>query len=536
MQWSKTWVDVMKKDDFKHLLRSFSFNKVSYSYYSLEDFEHDGTVQIDQLPYSIRILLESIMRKCNGKEITTRDIINIAAWNQQSVNRPVINFYPGRVLLQDLTGVPVIVDLAAFRTAIAREGKNPEKINPMIPVDLVIDHSIQVDFSGNEEALGLNTDLEYKRNLERYTFLKWAQKAFKNLRVVPPGNGIIHQINLEYLSTIILIQKMNFGNLIFPDTLIGADSHTTMINSLGVVGWGVGGIEAIAAMLGHPLEIPVPDVIGVKLSGVLPEFTTPTDLTLMITQLLRKKNVMDKFVEFIGSGLDNLNLADRATIANMAPEYGATMAYFPVDDQTLQYLQVTGRPPELIKLVEKYYKTQHLFHTQSAPIPQYSEIIELELSTVRPSLAGPKRPQDRVPLELVKSNFLQVLSTSKVGNGYGLLQKDFRRMAEIKVGDITDRLEHGSIVIAAITSCTTTSNPFSIIAAGLLAKKATEKGLKVKSYVKTSLAPGSRVVVDYLVRAGLMEPLEKLGFNLVGFGCTTCIGNSGPLPGEIARK
>ncbi len=526
----------MNDEDFAYLLHTFKFNDVSYSYYSLEELEREGLIRSNKLPYSIRILLEGALRKCNGEEITCQKALELAAWTPRTVQRPTMSFYPERIILQDLTGVPVITDLAALRSAFSRKGHNPKLINPLIPVDLVIDHSIQVDYFGNEDSLECNKKLEFSRNIERYSFLKWAQKAFKNIRVVPPGNGIIHQINLEFLSRVILSLKENSSNLIFPETLVGTDSHTTMINGLGVVGWGVGGIEAIAAMLGHALELPIPDVIGIKLTGALPEFTTPSDLTLRITELLREKNVVDKFIEFTGDGVNNLTLADRAMVANMAPEYGATLAYFPVDDRTLQYLQLTGRKLEHIALVEKYFKTQNLFRTKNAPSPEFSDLIKLDLCSIVPSVAGPKRPQDWVPLGKVKSSFQYALSAPRSQRGYGLSPENVRHFGQIMPFESTSHLEHGSVVIAAITSCTTTSNPFSMIAAGLLAKKALEKGLKVKSYIKTSFAPGSRVVVDYLANAGLMEPLEQLGFSLVGFGCTTCIGNSGPLPEEIAEE
>jgi len=529
----------MKPETFAHLRTSLALTHGTFDYYSLTGLENEGLTHLDALPYSIRILLEAAVRKCNGKEITRQDVANLAAWAPRAAERPAMSFFPGRVLLQDLTGVPVIVDLASLRSALARMGGDPARINPTIPVDLVIDHSIQVDFFGTPEALQQNTALEFSRNRERYTFLKWAQNAFDDLRVVPPASGIVHQVNLEFLSRVVLTRPDGGERaLVFPDTLVGTDSHTTMVNGMGVVGWGVGGIEAIAGMLGQPLEMLVPDVIGVNLIGRLPEGTTPTDLTLTITQMLRKKGVVDKFVEFHGSGLASLSLADRAMIANMAPEYGATIAYFPVDEQTLEYLRLTSRPAAQIELVESYFKAQHLFLTAGAPTPQYTDTLELDLSTVVSSLAGPKRPQDRVPLTEVQTNFQHSLTTPKSSRGYELSNDEVERSLEVTLNHSPQTLEHGAVVIAAITSCTNTSNPFSLISAALIAQKAVAKGLTVKPYVKTSFAPGSRVVTDYLDRAGLTVSLEKLGFNLVGYGCTTCIGNSGPLPeglGEAIR-
>ena len=524
----------MNTENFSHLRKTLSLKSGTYTYYSLNDLEREGLGRLDSLPFSIRILLESVVRKCNGQEITRENVANLANWEPQSSARPAMSFFPGRVLLQDLTGVPVIVDLASLRSAIARLNGDPAQINPTIPVDLVIDHSVQVDFFG-PDALKQNIVLEFERNRERYTFLKWAQKSFKDLRVVPPATGIVHQVNLEFLARVVLTRPEEGETVAFPDTLVGTDSHTTMINGLGVAGWGVGGIEAIAAMLGQPIEMLIPDVIGVRLTGTLPEGATPTDLTLTITQLLRKKGVVDKFVEFFGPGLQNLSLADRAMIANMSPEYGATMAYFPVDEQTLDYLRLTGRPDETVELVESYYKAQRLFLTKETPEPVYTDTLDLDLNTIVASLAGPKRPQDRVPLPQVKSNFEQALTTPKVKNGYELSPAQLTQTAEVSVDGKEDSLEHGAVVIAAITSCTNTSNPTAMMAAGLLAQKAVERGLKVRPYVKTSLAPGSRVVSEYLALAGLTKPLAQLGFNLVGYGCTTCIGNSGPLPPGISE-
>ena len=524
----------MNTENFSHLRKTFSLKSGKYTYYSLNDLEREGLGQLDKLPFSIRVLLESVVRKCNGQDITRQDVANLANWSPNSTSRPAMSFFPGRVLLQDLTGVPVIVDLASLRSAIARLNGDPARINPTIPVDLVIDHSVQVDFFG-PDALKQNIILEFERNRERYTFLRWAQKSFKGLRVVPPATGIVHQVNLEFLAQVVLSRQEEGETVAFPDTLVGTDSHTTMSNGLGVAGWGVGGIEAIAAMLGQPIEMLIPDVVGVRLTGALPEGSTPTDLTLTITQMLRKKGVVDKFVEFFGPGLPNLTLADRAMIANMAPEYGATMAYFPVDEQTLEYLRLTGRSAEQIELVETYYKAQRLFHTEESPAPVYSDTLNLDLGTIVPSLAGPKRPQDRVPLPQVKANFEQALIAPKIMSGYELSPEQLSQSAEVRLNGKADTLEHGAVVIAAITSCTNTSNPTALVAAALLAQKAVQKGLKVRPYVKTSFAPGSRVVSEYLGLAGLTQPLAQLGFNLVGYGCTTCIGNSGPLPDGIAE-
>ncbi|RPJ47106.1 MAG: aconitate hydratase AcnA, partial [Chloroflexi bacterium] len=427
-------------------------------------------------------------------------------------------------------GVPVIVDLAAMRSAMSELGGDPRKVNPSVPVDLVIDHSVQVDYYGTPDALTRNAEMEFERNRERYEFLHWAQKAFQNLRIVPPATGIVHQVNLEYLAKVVLTKEANGETLAYPDTLVGTDSHTTMINGLGVVGWGVGGIEAISVMVGEPIEMLVPDVIGFKLTGRLPEGTTPTDLTLTITQMLRKKGVVEKFVEFFGPGLSSLALADRAMIANMSPENGATITFFPVDQATLAYLAMTGRPTGL---VEDYCKAQHLFRTDETPDPAYTDVLELDLGTVQPSLAGPKRPQDRVPLNQVRENFERALIQPKAERGFAINPEDLKATGNVKINGHIEKIGHGAVVIAAITSCTNTSNPTVMIGAGLLAKHAVEKGLAVKPYVKTSLAPGSRVVTDYLQKANLMEPLAALGFDLVGYGCTTCIGNSGPLPEPV---
>ncbi len=498
-----------------------------YGYYDLNRLPSGA--DLNRLPYSIRVLLEGALRNCDGQKIDRQDVLNLAGWQPQGARIPM-PFVAGRVVLQDFTGVPVMNDLAAMRAALVRLGGKAEQINPIVPVDLVIDHSIQVDYFGTPDAYQKNVDLEFERNRERYEFLHWAQKAFKNFRVVPPSSGIIHQVNLEYLTSIALTRIVDGVELAFPETLVGTDSHTTMINGLGIVGWGVGGIEAVAAMLGEPIEFVTPDVIGIRLVGKLADGVTPTDLTLTITQLLRKQGVVDKFVEFYGPGLSSLSLADRAMISNMTPETGATVLYFPVDEKTIEYLSLTGRPTEL---VEKYFRAQGLFRTDQSPDPQYTVSINLDLATIEPSLAGPKRPQDRVALGKVKETFQASLSKPKTERGFGLPAEELVKESSLKIDGQEAKLRHGSVVIAAITSCTNTSNPFVMVGAGLLAKKAVEKGLSVKPYVKTSLAPGSKVVTGYLEKAGLMDPLSKLGFDLVGYGCTTCIGNSGPLPDEV---
>jgi len=507
----------------------------SYSFYRLSCLEKDGLVKLDRLPFSIRILLEALLRQCNEQEITRQDVLNLAAWQPRASERPALPFLPGRVIMQDFTGVPAVVDLAAMRAAIARMGGDPARINPLVPVDLVIDHSVQVDFFSSPDALARNADLEFQRNRERYEFLRWGQKAFSNFRVVPPATGIVHQVNLEYLAEVVSARRVDGEYVAFPDTLVGTDSHTTMINGLGVLGWGVGGIEAEAVMLGQPMDMLAPDVIGFKLTGVLPEGATATDLVLTVTQMLRRKGVVDKFVEFYGPGLASMPLTDRATIANMAPEYGATMGFFPVDAETLRYLRLTGRPPEVIERVERYTKEQGLFRTETTPDPDFTDTLELDLSTVEPSLTGPKRPQDRLPLKEVQTAFRAALTAPLKERGYELPPAELERKATIGTNGHTLQIGHGAVVIAAITSCTNTSNPAVMVAAGLLAKKAVERGLTTRPYVKTSLAPGSRVVTEYLRRAGLLEPLAALGFNVVGYGCTTCIGNSGPLPGEIVK-
>jgi aconitate hydratase len=505
-----------------------------YVIYRLDALEKAGLTNLKLLPFSIRILLEAALRQCNDKEITQADVKNIAAWTAKGV-RPGIPFLPARVVLQDFTGVPAIVDLAAMRSAVARLGGDPKKINPLVPVDLVVDHSILVDFFATADALTRNTEVEFQRNRERYEFLKWGQQAFSNFRVVPPMTGIVHQVNLEYLADVVMTKQDDNETIAFPDTLVGADSHTTMINGLGVLGWGVGGIEAEAVMLGQPMDMLLPDVIGFKLYGKLRDGVTATDLVLTVTQMLRKKGVVDKFVEFYGEGLNSLSLPDRATIGNMAPEYGATIGYFPVDKETLRYMRLTGRSEEVIARTEAYMHAQGLFHEPGMPEPEYTDTLELDLAAVVPSLAGPKRPQDRVALSDMKSVFESALTAPVKERGYELSPEALTREATFGTNGGTQKMKHGAVVIAAITSCTNTSNPSVLIAAGLVAKKALEKGLSVKPYVKTSLAPGSRVVTEYLQQAGLIDSLSKLGFNVIAYGCTTCIGNSGPLPGEVAK-
>ena len=505
-----------------------------YVIYRLDALEKAGLTDLKLLPFSIRVVLEAALRQCNDREITPADVKNIAAWTPKGV-RPGIPFLPARVVLQDFTGVPAIVDLAAMRSAVARLGGDPKKINPLVPVDLVIDHSIQVDFFATADALRRNTEVEFQRNRERYEFLKWGQRAFSNFRVVPPMTGIVHQVNLEYLSDVVMTKQAGDETVAFPDTLVGADSHTTMINGLGVVGWGVGGIEAEAVMLGQPMDMLLPDVIGFRLYGKLREGVTATDLVLTVTQMLRQKGVVDKFVEFYGEGLNTLPLTDRATIGNMAPEYGATIGYFPVDEETLRYMRLTGRSEETVARTEAYMRAQGLFREGSTPDPEFTDTLELDLASVVPSLAGPKRPQDRVPLSDMKTAFESALTAPVKERGYELSPEALTREATFGTNGGTQKMKHGAVVIAAITSCTNTSNPSVLVAAGLVAKKAVEKGLNVKPYVKTSMAPGSRVVTEYLEQAGLIDPLSKLGFNVIAYGCTTCIGNSGPLPGEVAK-
>ncbi len=498
--------------------------------YTFFDLAKLNAPAVGRLPFSLKVLLENLLRNEDGAFVKRRDIETFAKWDATKGVEQEIAFRVARVLLQDFTGVPAVVDLAAMRDAIAKLGGDPKKINPLQPADLVIDHSVQVDEFGVEAALLINTTREFERNQERYAFLRWGQSAFRNFSVVPPGTGICHQVNLEYLGRTVFTSGENGVTLAYPDTLVGTDSHTTMVNGLGVLGWGVGGIEAEASMLGQPLSMLIPEVVGFKLRGKLPAGATATDLVLVVTQMLRKKKVVGKFVEFYGAGLSSLALADRATIANMAPEYGATAGFFPVDAETLRYLSFTGRGGAHAALVEAYCKAQGMFRTDETPDPLFSDTIELDLATVEPSLAGPKRPQDRVPLKDSKRMFEDALKEElvRLAPNAPPATADSRQSASA--------VQHGSVVIAAITSCTNTSNPSVMLAAGLLAQKAAAKGLTRKPWVKTSLAPGSKVVTEYYNKSGLMEPLEKLGFYLAGYGCTTCIGNSGPLPPEIGKE
>ena len=517
---------------FDHFGARAQLPGTDYKYYQLEKLG-----DVSRLPFSIKVLLEALLRNCDGYEVMPEDVEKLAKWHAPSPAKDELPFKPGRVILQDFTGVPAVVDLAALRSAMARLGGDPKKINPQVPVDLVIDHSVQVDQFGTKAALFFNVEREFVRNRERYEFLKWGKDAFENFRVVPPATGIVHQVNLEYLASVVMTKPEGDDTVAFPDSLVGTDSHTTMINGLGVVAWGVGGIEAEAVMLGQPIYMLTPDVVGVKLTGSLPEGATATDLVLVVTEMLRKKGVVGKFVEFFGPGLSNMTLADRATIANMCPEYGATVGFFPVDDETLHYMRSTGRPEAQVQLAETYAKAQGLFRTDDMEDPLYTDTVYLDISTVQPSLAGPKRPQDRIALADMKAQYTKSLLAPVGPQGLGLQDHDLGRTAVVAGtnGNPDSEITHGSVVIAAITSCTNTSNPSVMIGAGLVAKKAVEKGLTVKPFVKTSLAPGSRVVEDYLVKADLMAPLEALGFHIVGFGCTTCIGNSGPLPLPVAN-
>jgi aconitate hydratase len=517
-------------DSFK-CRKKLNVGSKTYEYYSLKSAEKNGLAGISQLPFSMKVVLENLLRYEDGRTVKKSDIEGVAAWlAKRGKEEHEIAFRPARVLMQDFTGVPAVVDLAAMRNAMEALGGDPNKINPLVPVDLVIDHSVVVDYFGNNKALGQNVKREYEQNQERYRFLKWGQQAFANFAVVPPGTGICHQVNLEYLSQTVWTRKEKNGRgsveVAYPDTLVGTDSHTTMVNGLSVLGWGVGGIEAEAAMLGQPLSMLLPEVIGFKLTGELKEGVTATDLVLTVTQMLRKKGVVGKFVEFYGPGLNAMSVADRATIANMAPEYGATCGFFPVDTQAIRYLQTSGRKTARIELVEAYAKAQGMYRTRTTPDPVFSDTLALDLGDVAPSLAGPKRPQDRVLLSGAKEGFAASLT--------GEFKKSDAN-ARHKVPGTNFDLGHGDVVIAAITSCTNTSNPSVMIAAGLLARNAAAKGLTTKPWVKTSLAPGSQVVAEYLDESGLQKSLDKLGFNLVGFGCTTCIGNSGPLPEPISE-
>ena len=530
-----------------------------YRIFRLQQLADDGLGEIDTLPYSIRVLLESCLRNVDGFIVNEEDVTNLAAWSAENPKPVELPFKPGRVVLQDFTGVPAIVDLAALRSAMVRMGGDPKKINPLVPCDLVIDHSVQVDQFATPLALQFNVDKEFERNQERYQFLRWGQQAFDNFRVIPPATGIVHQVNLEYLANVVLQSPPAASGgtpTAFPDSLVGTDSHTTMINGLGVLGWGVGGIEAEAVMLGQPIYMLTPEVVGFKLTGELPEGATATDLVLTVTQMLRQHGVVGKFVEFYGPGLAGMSLPDRATLANMAPEYGATMGFFPVDDETLRYLERTGRPKEVVDLVDRYYKEQGMFRTESSPEPRFTSSLELDMGEIKPSLAGPKRPQDRIELTAMKDQWRQDLGSvfgkvspaddstpAAMASEGGLATASAVAVAEADPGldgvpveydDEQFELKHGSVVIAAITSCTNTSNPSVMLGAGLLARNAVAKGLTRKPWVKTSLAPGSRVVTDYLKKSGLDESLNALGFQTVGYGCTTCIGNSGPLPEPIA--
>src|SRR6476659_4891872 len=531
----------------------------TYAHYSLPTAEKNGLKGISRLPFSMKVLLENLLRNEDGRSVTKEDILAVAQWLKTTTSESEIAFRPARVLMQDFTGVPAVVDLAAMRDAMKLLGGDPKKINPLVPVDLVCDHSVAVTFFGTNNAVKKNVEEEYRQNRERYEFLKWSQKSFDNFRVVPPGTGICHQVNLEYLSQTVWSKKdkvkvdgkVTAIDVAYPDTLVGTDSHTTMVNGLAVLGWGVGGIEAEAAMLGQAYSMLLPEVIGVKFAGKLKEGVTATDLVLTVTQMLRQRGVVGKFVEFFGPGLANLTIADRATIGNMSPEYGATCGFFPIDDDTLRYLADTGRPAAQIALVSAYAKAQGIFRTRSTPDPVFTDVLKLELGQVEPSLAGPKRPQDSVALKDVKAGFSLAMEKefNKGGNGgkdiFDLhpslatsLDKDFSEAGapnRVAVEGRNHDLGHGDVVIAAITSCTNTSNPNVMVGAGLLARKAVAKGLTVKPWVKTSLAPGSQVVAEYLEKSGLQKELDKLGYNLVGFGCTTCIGNSGTIAADISK-
>jgi aconitate hydratase len=517
-------------------------------FYSLAALQEAGYAEVARLPYSLKILLENLLRHEDGRFVKAVDIEALARWDVRSTAQKEISFAPARVLLQDFTGVPAVVDLAAMRDGITRLGGDPNRVNPLQPVELVIDHSVQVDYFGQPNAFQLNAELEFSRNKERYAFLRWGQNAFSNFRVVPPDTGIVHQVNLEYLARVVMSDDTPSGTIAYPDTLVGTDSHTTMINGLGVVGWGVGGIEAEAAMLGQPISMLIPPVLGFRLTGTMLEGATATDLVLTITERLRKHGVVGKFVEFFGPGLEHLTIADRATLGNMCPEYGATIAIFPIDDMTLDYLRLTGRDEVRVQLVDAYARAQGLFRRPGDPDPAYTETIELDLSTVEPSLAGPRRPQDRVSLKRAKAGFQTALgSMMAVSSKKGAEAGGSAHVSAVTAGAsigvaiaeppvVTEQLDHGAVVIAAITSCTNTSNPSVMIGAGLLARKAVERGLSRQPWVKTSLAPGSKVVTEYLRQSGLQPYLDQLGFHLVGYGCTTCIGNSGPLPEEVAAE
>ncbi len=503
------------------------------TYFSLPALEKAGVAKLARLPFSIRVLLEQALRNLDDYVVTEKHVRDIANWGPRTAGKVEIPFLPGRVVLQDFTGVPCVVDLAAMRAAMQRLGGDPNRINPLVPCDLVIDHSVQVDSFGNKKAERENLQIEFERNQERYEFLKWGQKSLTNFRAVPPGMGIVHQVNLEFLAGVALTKKVGRETLVYPDSLVGTDSHTTMINGIGVLGWGVGGIEAEAVMLGQPTYMLLPEVIGVDLRGRLPAGATATDLVLRVTERLREQGVVGKFVEFYGEGALNMSLADRATIANMAPEYGATMGYFPVDEEACQYLLRTGRDKKQVDLVRAYFKKQGMFWNKKSPVPDYTTKLSIDLATIEPSLAGPKRPQDRIPLRSMQSEFQSSLQKPANQRGFGLAADAVNDTAIVE-DEGGSTLTHGAVVIAAITSCTNTSNPSVMLGAGILAKKAAARGLQRKPWVKTSLAPGSRVVTDYLKKADLLPALEKLGFHVVGYGCTTCIGNSGPLPQPVS--
>ncbi|MEK3953606.1 aconitate hydratase [Psychrobacillus psychrotolerans] len=525
----------MAKSNLHNSRTSFSLNGKEYNYYRLAALEEAGIAKVSRLPYSIKVLLESVLRQYDGYVIKEDHVNQLAKWGKDANTEAEVPFKPSRVVLQDFTGVPVVVDLASLRSAMNEMGGNPDKINPAIPVDLVIDHSVQVDKYGTASALQANMDLEFERNAERYNFLKWAQTSYDNFRAVPPATGIVHQVNLEYLAPIVHVNEGTDGTLeTFPDSVVGTDSHTTMINGLGVLGWGVGGIEAEAGMLGQPSYFPIPEVIGVKLVGDLPNGTTATDLALKVTQVLRQKGVVGKFVEFFGPGVSKLPLADRATIANMAPEYGATCGYFAIDEESINYLRLTGRDEEHIAVVEAYLKANDMFFDPTLE-PVYTDVVEIDLGDIVANLSGPKRPQDLIPLTDMKVRYRESVVAPQGTQGFGLSEKEFDKTATAKFAEGDVEIPTGAVAIAAITSCTNTSNPYVMLAAGLVAKKAVEKGLTVPAYVKTSLAPGSKVVTGYLEDSGLNVFLDKIGFNTVGYGCTTCIGNSGPLLPEIEK-
>jgi aconitate hydratase len=528
---------MMAGQDFFNARDTFDTGSGEAVIYRISALEAQGIGEVSRLPFSIKVLLEAALRQADGFEITKENVETIAQWSPETAGKVEIPFKPARVILQDFTGVPSVVDLAALRSAMARMGGDPQKVNPQVPVDLVIDHSVQIDRFGSRFAFFYNAEREFERNQERYEFLKWGQEAFDNFRVVPPATGIVHQVNLEYLANVVQLMPEN-GNgqmVAYPDSLVGTDSHTTMIDGLGVVGWGVGGIEAEAVMLGQPIYMLMPEVIGFKLTGALPDGATATDLVLRVTELLRAKGVVGKFVEFYGPGVSKLSLPDRATIANMSPEYGATMGFFPVDDETLRYLVGTGRDEAQVELVERYCKEQGLFRSDDMADPVFIDTLELDMSTVKPALAGPKRPQDRIDLDETKAAWRKILAAPVGPKGMGLEKEELGKEIVVAHGGEEFTLKHGSVVIAAITSCTNTSNPSVMIGAGLLAKKAVEAGLDVKPWVKTSLAPGSTVVTKYLEASGLIPYLEALRFHTVGYGCTTCIGNSGPLPPHISQ-